>query len=142
VIYKNTKFHLWDVGGQDKIRPLWRHYFSTTEGLIFVVDSNDRDRMKDAKKALANIIQAKEMQDVLLLVFANKQDIKGGESLPSCHHFGPLGLRSEHVLIHACLQQCPLKKCRSGSSWRPRLVTTSGKSSPAAPPREKASSRA
>ncbi len=27
------------AGGQDKIRPLWRHYFQNTQGLIFVVDS-------------------------------------------------------------------------------------------------------
>lgn len=32
VTYKNTKFNVWDVGGQDKIRPLWRHYFSGTLG--------------------------------------------------------------------------------------------------------------
>ena len=44
VEYKNIQFTVWDVGGQDKIRPLWRHYFSNTQGLIFVVDSNDRDR--------------------------------------------------------------------------------------------------
>lgn len=30
VTYKNVKFNVWDVGGQDKIRPLWRHYFSGT----------------------------------------------------------------------------------------------------------------
>ena len=30
------------VNWQDKIRPLWRHYFQNTQGLIFVVDSNDR----------------------------------------------------------------------------------------------------
>ena len=33
VTYKNVKFNVWDVGGQDKIRPLWRHYFSGTQGL-------------------------------------------------------------------------------------------------------------
>merc|ERR1712166_894396 len=33
-----------DVGGQDKIRPLWRHYYQNTQGVIFV-DSNDRDRV-------------------------------------------------------------------------------------------------
>lgn len=27
-MYKKTRFNVWDVGGQDKIRPLWRHYFS------------------------------------------------------------------------------------------------------------------
>lgn len=79
VTYKNTKFNVWDVGGQDKIRPLWRHYFSGTQGLIFVIDSNDRNRMEEARSELARIIQDREMKDALLLVFANKQDIPGGE---------------------------------------------------------------
>lgn len=79
VTYKNTKFNVWDVGGQDKIRPLWRHYFSGTQGLIWVVDSNDRDRIGDAAPQLENILQSGEMKDALLLVFANKQDISGGE---------------------------------------------------------------
>lgn len=39
VTYKNVKFNVWDVGGQDKIRPLWRHYFSGTwcERLVFAM---------------------------------------------------------------------------------------------------------
>merc|ERR1712107_801856 len=41
VEYKKINFTVWDVGGQDKIRPLWRHYYQNTQGLIFVVDSND-----------------------------------------------------------------------------------------------------
>jgi ADP-ribosylation factor protein 6 len=81
VTYKNTKFNVWDVGGQDKIRPLWRHYFSGTQGLIFVIDSNDRDRLEEARSELARIIQDREMKDALLLVFANKQDIPGGTLL-------------------------------------------------------------
>lgn len=31
VEYKNICFTVWDVGGQDKIRPLWRHYFQNTQ---------------------------------------------------------------------------------------------------------------
>jgi ADP-ribosylation factor protein 6 len=77
VTYKNTKFNVWDVGGQDKIRPLWRHYFSGTQGLIFVIDSNDRDRIEEARTELTRIIQDREMKDALLLVFANKQDLAG-----------------------------------------------------------------
>jgi ADP-ribosylation factor protein 6 len=81
VTYKNVKFNVWDVGGQDKIRPLWRHYFSGTQGLIFVVDSNEDDkRMEEAKQELKNILDNLEMKDALLLVFANKQDINGGMS--------------------------------------------------------------
>ena len=33
VEYKNISFTVWDVGGQDKIRPLWRHYFQNTQGI-------------------------------------------------------------------------------------------------------------
>ena len=77
--YKNTKFNVWDVGGQDKIRPLWRHYFSGTQGLIFVIDSKDTDRLEEAGKELGRIIQDAEMKHALLLVFANKQDLAGGE---------------------------------------------------------------
>lgn len=33
VEYKNISFTVWDVGGQDKIRPLWRHYYTNTQVL-------------------------------------------------------------------------------------------------------------
>ena len=55
-----------------------------TQGLIFVVDSKDRDRIEEARTELARIIQDREMKDALLLVFANKQDIPGGTSIPIC----------------------------------------------------------
>ncbi|KAI1318589.1 ADP-ribosylation factor, Arf Arf6 [Mortierella claussenii] len=77
VVYKNVKFNVWDVGGQDKIRPLWRHYYTGTQGLIFVIDSQDRDRIDEARQELHRIISDREMKDCLLLVFANKQDLPG-----------------------------------------------------------------
>jgi ADP-ribosylation factor 1/2 len=63
------------VGGQDKIRPLWRHYFQNTQGIIFVVDSNDRDRIVEAREELQRMLNEDELRDALLLVFANKQDL-------------------------------------------------------------------
>jgi len=75
VEYKNLSFTVWDVGGQDKIRPLWRHYYQGTNGLIYVVDSNDRDRVEDAKEELSKMLNEDEMRDAALLVFANKQDL-------------------------------------------------------------------
>ncbi|KAL5350204.1 ADP-ribosylation factor, Arf Arf6 [Pseudogymnoascus australis] len=77
ITYKNVKFNVWDVGGQDKIRPLWRHYYSGTQGLIFVVDSSDHERIDEARQELHRIANDREMKDSLLLVFANKQDIEG-----------------------------------------------------------------
>lgn len=68
VEYKNICFTVWDVGGQDKIRPLWRHYFQNTQGLIFVVDSNDRDRIGEAEKELQNMVWS--------LVFVKDNNVK------------------------------------------------------------------
>ena len=73
VEYKNISFTVWDVGGQDKIRPLWRHYFQNTQGLIFVVDSNDRERINEAKEELMRMLNEDELRDAAILVFANKQ---------------------------------------------------------------------
>jgi ADP-ribosylation factor protein 1 len=82
VEYKNISFTVWDVGGLDKISPLWRHYYQNTQGIIFVVDSNDRDRIDDskdyehsAKDELNRMLAEDELRDAVLLVFANKQDL-------------------------------------------------------------------
>ncbi|KAH9611208.1 hypothetical protein KSS87_007558, partial [Heliosperma pusillum] len=75
VEYKNVNFTVWDVGGQDAIRRLWRHYFQNTQGLIFVVDSNDRERVAEAKDELYKMLNEDELRDAVLLVLANKQDL-------------------------------------------------------------------
>ena len=75
VEYKNISFTVWDVGGKDKIRPLLRHYYQNTQGVIFVVDSNDRDRMAEAQHELQHMLSEDELREAKLLVFANKQDL-------------------------------------------------------------------
>ena len=72
---KNVRFTVWDIGGQDKIRPLWRHYFVGTEGLVFVVDSVDKSRFNEARDELNWILDCDEMVGVPLVVLANKQDL-------------------------------------------------------------------
>lgn len=82
--YNNVKFNMWDVGGQDRIRPLWRHYFPKTNALIYVIDSSDLERLEESKTHLEKVIH--ELNTVatakgfLLLVFANKQDIPGAKT--------------------------------------------------------------
>mmetsp|Transcript_6148 Transcript_6148/g.12701 ORF Transcript_6148/g.12701 Transcript_6148/m.12701 type:complete len:182 (+) Transcript_6148:84-629(+) len=75
LVYKNLSFNVWDVGGQDKIRPLWRYYYANTEGVIFVVDSSDRDRVAESRDELHRMLSDDELRDATLLVFANKQDL-------------------------------------------------------------------
>jgi len=75
--YKNIAFTVWDVGGQEKLRALWRHYFASTQALIFVVDSSDRPRLEEAATELHRLIKEEELHNSLLLVFANNPDLPG-----------------------------------------------------------------
>ena len=75
VDYKKIKFNVWDVGGQDKIRPMWKHYYQNADGLIFVVDSSDRNRINKAREELQKMLAEDDLKNTILLVFANKQDL-------------------------------------------------------------------
>eukprot|EP01091_Cochliopodium_minus_P010806 TRINITY_DN294_c0_g1_i1.p1 TRINITY_DN294_c0_g1~~TRINITY_DN294_c0_g1_i1.p1 ORF type:complete len:185 (-),score=31.18 TRINITY_DN294_c0_g1_i1:85-639(-) len=75
VTRKNITFSVWDVGGQDQIRGLWRHYFLNTQAVIFVVDSNDQNRLKEARDELWKVLESPELTNAVILVFANKQDL-------------------------------------------------------------------
>lgn len=54
---------------------MWRHYHTGTKALIFVIDSQDRDRIHESRLELHRILAARELADAILLVFANKQDL-------------------------------------------------------------------
>eukprot|EP01087_Luapelamoeba_hula_P020415 TRINITY_DN695_c2_g1_i1.p1 TRINITY_DN695_c2_g1~~TRINITY_DN695_c2_g1_i1.p1 ORF type:complete len:180 (-),score=20.93 TRINITY_DN695_c2_g1_i1:64-603(-) len=75
VQYKKLSFTVWDVGGQDRIRKLWRHYYEGADGVIFVVDSNDRERIEEASQVMNAMLQDDYLRDSILLVLANKQDL-------------------------------------------------------------------
>ena len=72
---KAVSFTVWDVGGKDKIRPLWRHYYQNTQAVIFVVDANDRDRVDEARDELHRMLNETALCAAPLLVLVNKCDI-------------------------------------------------------------------
>ncbi|EPY42857.1 Arf/Sar family, other [Angomonas deanei] len=80
VEYKNLKFTIWDVGGQQRLRSLWHYYYQNTNGIIFVIDSADHDRIGEAKSEMEKLLEDEELKSASLLVFANKQDIPGALS--------------------------------------------------------------
>jgi len=75
VKYKNLNLTIWDVGGQEKIRQLWRHYYNNVDVLIFVIDSNDNGRIDEAKKELHYLISEDELKDTIILIYSNKIDL-------------------------------------------------------------------
>eukprot|EP00743_Colponemidia_sp_Colp-15_P003786 GILK01004083.1.p1 GENE.GILK01004083.1~~GILK01004083.1.p1 ORF type:complete len:182 (+),score=23.73 GILK01004083.1:166-711(+) len=75
--YRNLNMTVWDVGGQHKLRPLWHHYYHGTDGLIFVVDASDHDRVDEVQEELQRLLAEDSLRDAHVLVFANKQDLPG-----------------------------------------------------------------
>ena len=92
ISFGDLEFCVWDLGGQDKIRPLWRHYFTGANGLIFVVDSADKGSFNVAKSEFHQIIHAHELKGVPILVLANKQDLETAVSPQELSQFLELNL--------------------------------------------------
>ncbi|CAL1536132.1 unnamed protein product [Lymnaea stagnalis] len=127
VEYKNFKFTIWDVGGQHKIRPLWKHYYFNTQAVIFVVDSSNRERLEEAQGELVKLVQEKELKEASLLIFANKQDVEECVTIEELtEQFGLLKLccnRSWH------LQACDGKSGQGladGLEWLSRQMVAAG----------------
>ena len=103
VAYKHTSFTVWDVGGKDKIRPLQRHYYTNTDALIYVVDSNDRDRIDAARDELQRMVNEDELCGIPLLVLANKQDLPNAMSAAEVtDRLGLHALHHQRWYIQAC----------------------------------------
>lgn len=89
---RNVTFTVWDLGGQQKLRPLWRQYYYGSEGLIFVVDSSDVSRVLEARDELLSVLNDDAMErGVPCVVLANKQDLPN--ALTSQDLAEKLGLR-------------------------------------------------
>ena len=100
VRFHGSSFTLWDVGGQDKLRPLWRSYTRCTDGIIFVVDSCKEDRLEEAKLELLKIYKSCSERKALskysngsipVLILANKQDLPKALDVFTLQHL--LGLK-------------------------------------------------
>ena len=76
VKYRNLGLTIWDVGGQEKIRKLWRHYFNNIDIVIYVIDSNDQGRLEESKKELHSLMSEDQLRDIdALLIYNNKTDL-------------------------------------------------------------------
>jgi len=94
--YKNLNLNVWDLGGQDKIRPLWKYYYEGVDGVIFVIDTSDRERINEAHDELHKLLKEDELNNAAILVYANKQDLPN--ALPSAEIVSALQLNK---LSHA-----------------------------------------
>ena len=72
---------MWDLGGQESLRPYWSTYYNGTHAVCMVVDSADRERIGLVKEELFRMLATEDVTGAVVLVYANKQDIAGAMSV-------------------------------------------------------------
>ena len=75
--HKGTQVIMWDLGGQLKMRAIWERYYDEAQAVVFVVDAADPARLQEAKVAYDTACASPALQDVPIMIFANKQDLPG-----------------------------------------------------------------
>lgn len=95
---------MWDIGGQATIRPYWQGYYSPdTSAIIFVIDSTDKDRMKEVEGELNTLLEEEKLTGVPMLIFANKQDLEGALSAKEIsEELALVNVRDRAWQINAC----------------------------------------
>ena len=66
--------NVWDIGGKDDYRNFWRHYYTGTQGLVFVIDSSDTDRLEISREEIVEVLSDEQLINAAILILANKQD--------------------------------------------------------------------
>ncbi len=57
---KNVSIKVFDLAGQEKMRNVWKYYYSSVEGIIFVIDASNVDRIHEARDELMNLLSNEE----------------------------------------------------------------------------------
>lgn len=101
--FKGCTLNVWDVGGQQSLRSYWRNYFESTDGLMWVVDSNDADRLLDCKQELHSLLQEERLAGASLMIFLNKRDIPTALSVEDIERILDVdALRKGRRHVHLC----------------------------------------
>ncbi|KAF7248249.1 ADP-ribosylation factor-like protein 5A [Varanus komodoensis] len=103
IVVNNTRFLMWDIGGQESLRSSWNTYYTNTEFVIVVVDSTDRERISVTKEELYKMLAHEDLRKAGLLIFANKQDVKDCMTVAEISQFLKLTSIKDHQWhIQAC----------------------------------------
>ncbi|CAD8154671.1 unnamed protein product [Paramecium octaurelia] len=77
LVLGKVRFKAFDLGGHPTVRRTWKNYFPTVQGIIYLVDSSDQNRLKESRNELEQILNTPELAQVPIVIFGNKIDKPG-----------------------------------------------------------------
>jgi len=75
LMIKNIRFRTYDLGGHETARRIWKDYFASIDGIIFIVDAADKTRFQEAQEELSGLLEDQALASVPFVVLGNKIDI-------------------------------------------------------------------
>ncbi len=67
--------NFWDLGGQRDLQTLWEKYYKECHGILFLIDSGDKERLEECRIAFEKIVTSDQTEGVPIIMVANKQDL-------------------------------------------------------------------
>ncbi len=77
----NLVLNTYDLGGHETARKIWKDYFPAVNAILFLIDSVDVGRFKEARKELDSILETPELVNIPIAILGNKIDMAGAVSL-------------------------------------------------------------
>lgn len=75
IVVGNIRFRAFDLGGHAAARQIWRNYYAKVDGVVFLVDAVDHERLGEVKKELDALLNDEMLSDVPFLILGNKIDM-------------------------------------------------------------------
>lgn len=104
IYFGKLQMTMWDIGGQHKLRSLWKHYFQNADAMIFIIDSTDWIRLSEAQQELYKVLHDPNLTRTLkcVLILANKQDLPNAADLTTISEVLELNRIKLPWYIHGC----------------------------------------
>ena len=79
--FLGVQWTFWDLGGLERLRPIWLKYYRESHGIFFLVDSTDETRIDEARVVCNRMLANTDLLNAPVLIVANKIDESGLEGL-------------------------------------------------------------
>ena len=80
LVMGTIRFRTFDLGGHEMARKIWKDYFASVDGVVYMIDSSDRERFELSRHELEYLLNCEELATTPFVILGNKIDLRGASS--------------------------------------------------------------